>query len=131
MQYDDDFDEEELFSGSYTGKKRPQVVQDDAKALAKKKEKIREMNRDENQIISTTNEEPCNIDMKKDEPEDNGFEDQDVVGAFDAAMEEEDEEDDGIDAFARFIEGQDTELKLGHTDSLNDDEDKNKKRRER
>ena len=133
MQYDDDFDEEELFSGSYTGKKRPQVVQDDAKALAKKKERIRELNSaDQKQITSATkapvtNEEPCNIDMKDAEPQDN----MDVLAAFDAGMEEEDDEDDDIDALARFVEGQDTELQLGHTDSLNDDEDKNKRRREK
>lgn len=63
--------------------------------------------------------------------DDQDMDDQDVIAAFDAAAEEEDEEDDEIDVLARFVESQDTELQLGHTDSLNDDDDKNKKRRER
>lgn len=93
MQYDDDFDEEEIFSGQYTNKTKYKVQVQDHSGRNSKESSSRKKKEP-----APENEDEADFDRIN----------HDVLSAIDQLAEDEEDEDDMLDAMARFVEGQDT-----------------------
>ena len=93
MQYDDDFDEEELYAGKDKAKTKYSVRLNENKSPQKKKEDLPE------EVFE-------GISEIKDP-----YENED----------EEDDDDDMLDTMARFVEGQDIELIKDHSNTFDDE----------
>ena len=90
MCYDDDFDEEEMFAGSYTNKDKAQL-QVRAGRNVEKQTKTAPAPRKKDVV----NEDEADFDKMNNE----------VLNVLDQGKEDEEDEDDMLDAMARFVEG--------------------------